>query len=87
MFRATDTTHAPWTVVKSNDKRRGRLEAMRSLLSRFDYDSRDPDAIGEPDPLIVGAAGTLLEPGEEDTDLSPTPLSRPGGRRGDHPEG
>ncbi|MER5775361.1 polyphosphate kinase 2 [Streptomyces sp. NPDC002039] len=86
MFRATDTTHAPWTVVKSNDKRRGRLEAMRSLLSRFDYDSRDPDAIGEPDPLIVGAAGTLLEPGEEDVDLSPTPLSRPGGRRGDHPD-
>ncbi|MGX1507016.1 UNVERIFIED_CONTAM: polyphosphate kinase 2 [Streptomyces graminofaciens] len=32
MFRATDTEHAPWTVVKSNDKRRGRLEAMRSLL-------------------------------------------------------
>ncbi|MFJ3582982.1 polyphosphate kinase 2 [Streptomyces sp. NPDC090127] len=75
MFRATDTEHAPWTVVKSNDKRRGRLEAMRSLLWRVDYAQKDHDAVGEPDPLIVGAADTLLESGEERTDLSPTPLA------------
>ncbi|MCP9960114.1 polyphosphate kinase 2 [Streptomyces sudanensis] len=77
MFRATDTHHAPWTVVKSNDKRRGRLEAMRSLLWRFDYDRKDEQLIGEPDPLIVGAADTLLEPGEESTDLSPHPARPP----------
>ncbi|MFJ8945097.1 polyphosphate kinase 2 [Streptomyces sp. NPDC102395] len=75
MFRATDTERAPWTVVKSNDKRRGRLEAMRSLLWRIDYDGKDEDAVGRPDPLIVGNADTLLEAGEEPTDLSPTPLA------------
>ncbi|MCK8679286.1 polyphosphate kinase 2 [Streptomyces lichenis] len=85
MFRATDTTEAPWTVVKSNDKKRGRLEAMRSLLSRFDYPSKDVKAVGEPDPLIVGAADTLLEPGEESTALSPTPLAPAADGPGAHP--
>ncbi|MFJ9341996.1 polyphosphate kinase 2 [Streptomyces sp. NPDC101733] len=85
MFRATDTAHAPWTVVKSNDKRRGRLEAMRSLLSRFEYGSKDVEAVGSPDPLVVGAAGTLLEAGEEDRDLSPTPLAHPRVGPGSHP--
>jgi hypothetical protein len=85
MFRATDTPHAPWTVVKSNDKRRARLETMRSLLSRIDYASKDREAIGTPDPLIVGAADTLLEPGEEDTTLSPTPLSSDTEGPGKHP--
>ncbi|MFI9613366.1 polyphosphate kinase 2 [Streptomyces sp. NPDC052023] len=74
MFRATDTPHAPWTVVKNNDKRRGRLEAMRSLLDRCDYPAKDHAAVGKPDPLIVGAADTLLEAGERPADLSPTPL-------------
>ncbi|MFE5792257.1 polyphosphate kinase 2 [Streptomyces sp. NPDC056503] len=75
MFRATDTGPAPWTVVKSNDKRRGRLEAMRSLLWSVDYASKDEEAVGRPDPLIVGAADTLLEAGEQPADLSPTPLT------------
>ncbi|MFF3319979.1 polyphosphate kinase 2 [Streptomyces sp. NPDC003035] len=86
MFRATDTAHAPWTVVKSNDKRRARLEAMRSLLSRFDYANKDLAAVGEPDPLIVGAADTLLEPGEETSALSPTPLAPRRQGPGEHPE-
>ncbi|MDX2546412.1 polyphosphate kinase 2 [Streptomyces sp. WI04-05B] len=85
MFRATDTEYAAWTVVKSNDKRRARLEAMRSLLSRVDYTSKDAEAVGAPDPLIVGAANTLLEPGEEDTTLSPTPLSHRTSGPGSHP--
>ncbi|MEU6179674.1 polyphosphate kinase 2 [Streptomyces coeruleorubidus] len=85
MFRATDTAYAPWTVVKSNDKRRARLETMRSLLSRIDYASKDREAVGTPDPLIVGAADTLLEPGEEDTALSPTPLSSGTDGPGKHP--
>ncbi len=75
MFRATDTDHAPWTVVKSNDKRRARLEAIRSLLDRIDYDRKDTAAVGRPDSLIVGAADTLLEAGEERADLTPTPLA------------
>ncbi|WP_307868468.1 polyphosphate kinase 2 [Umezawaea beigongshangensis] len=74
MFRETDTERAPWTVVKSNDKKRARLEAMRSLLIRFDYTGRDDAVVGRPDPAIVGAAATLLEAGEDATDLSPTPL-------------
>ncbi|MFH9860436.1 polyphosphate kinase 2 [Streptomyces sp. NPDC017202] len=86
MFRATDTEHAPWTVVKSNDKRRARLEAMRSLLRRIDYTPKDPEAVGKPDPLIVGAAATLLEPGEEDTALSPTPLTAQTKGPGNHPD-
>ncbi|MDX3797908.1 polyphosphate kinase 2 [Streptomyces sp. AK04-3B] len=87
MFRATDTGHAPWTVVKTNDKRRGRLEAMRSLLHRVEYAAKDADAVGRPDPLIVGAAATLLEPGEEDTVLSPTPLTPQTEGPGRHPGG
>ncbi|WP_299533722.1 polyphosphate kinase 2 [uncultured Streptomyces sp.] len=86
MFRATDTAHAPWTVVKSNDKRRARLEAMRSLLARVDYDAKDTEAVGKPDPLIVGAAATLLEPGEEGAAaLSPTPLTGQAEGPGEHP--
>ncbi|GGP60754.1 polyphosphate kinase 2 [Streptomyces calvus] len=85
MFRATDTPHAPWTVVKNNDKRRGRLEAMRSLLDRCDYPAKDHAALGKPDPLIVGAADTLLEAGEEPAALSPTPLAGPGHGPGSHP--
>ncbi|KES08354.1 polyphosphate kinase [Streptomyces toyocaensis] len=85
MFRATDTPHAPWTVVKNNDKRRGRLEAMRSLLDRCDYPTKDHEAMGKPDPLIVGAADTLLEAGEEPAALSPTPLAGPGHVPGSHP--
>ncbi len=56
MFFATDTDYAPWIVVKSNDKKRGRLNAMRHLLSKFDYDDKDHDVVGEPDPQIVGRA-------------------------------
>ncbi|MFF4364657.1 polyphosphate kinase 2 [Streptomyces sp. NPDC001594] len=85
MFRATDTVHAPWTVVKSNDKRRARLEAMRSLLWRIDYASKDEAAVGRPDPLIVGAADTLLETGEDPAALSPTPLAELTGGPGQHP--
>ncbi|MDA4087998.1 hypothetical protein MHAS_00049 [Mycolicibacterium hassiacum DSM 44199] len=56
MFLATDTDDAPWIVVKTNDKRRGRINAMRYLLSTFEYDDKDPEAVGRPDPLIVGRA-------------------------------
>ncbi|GGX91722.1 polyphosphate kinase 2 [Streptomyces fructofermentans] len=85
MFRATDTAYAPWTVVKNNDKRRGRLEAMRHLLLRCDYGAKDESAVGKEDPLIIGAANTLLESGEEPTDLSPTTLSPHSHGPGRHP--
>lgn len=53
MFRRTDTKVAPWTTIKSNDKKRARLNAMRYFLSGIEYDGKDPDIVGEPDPLIV----------------------------------
>ncbi|QXG77733.1 polyphosphate kinase 2 [Modestobacter sp. L9-4] len=61
MFVHTDTEHAPWTVIKSNDKKRARLAALRHVLARFDYDGKDHDAVGVPDPLIVGAAADVIE--------------------------
>ena len=54
MFRRTHHEAAPWTVVQSNDKKRGRVEAMRIVLSKLDYPGRDDSVVGVPDPLIVG---------------------------------
>jgi polyphosphate kinase len=68
MFQHTDTADAPWTVIKSNDKKRARLAAMRHVLSRLDYDGKQPAAVGVPDPLIVGAAADVLE---DDDDAAP----------------
>ena len=45
---------APWTVIRSDDKRRARLEAIRAVLERLDYAGRDPDAIGAGDPKVRG---------------------------------
>ncbi|MFC8302065.1 polyphosphate kinase 2 [Specibacter sp. NPDC057265] len=65
MFKRTDTRHAPWTVVKSNDKKRARLAAMRHVLSLFEYSGKDHDLVGAPDPLIVGPASAVVGEGEE----------------------
>jgi polyphosphate kinase 2 len=64
MFAHTDTDLVPWTVVKSNDKKRARLEAMRHVLHRSDYEGKDPEVVGVPDPLIVGRASDVYEIGE-----------------------
>jgi len=61
MFRHTDTVEAPWTVVKSNDKRRARLAAMRHVLALFDYPGKDVDVVTAPDPLLVARACHGLE--------------------------
>ncbi len=53
MFLRTDTDHAPWITVKSNDTKRARLNAMRFFLDQFDYEDKDPDVVYPPDPLIV----------------------------------
>ncbi|WP_339856099.1 polyphosphate kinase 2 [Roseovarius nubinhibens] len=50
----THTEVAPWTVIRSDDKRRARLEAIRHVLGRLDYDHKDARALGQPDPLICG---------------------------------
>jgi polyphosphate kinase len=64
MFCYTDLPDAPWTVVKSNDKRRARLETMRSVLSLIPYADMDATVAAPPDPLIVGPA-TPLSGGEQ----------------------
>jgi len=53
MIKRTDTKWAPWITIKSNDKKRARVNAMRAFLTRFDYDGKDVDVVGAPDPLIV----------------------------------
>jgi polyphosphate kinase len=73
MFERTHTAEAPWTVIKSNDKKRARLEAMRSLLIGIDYDRKDPAIVGQPDPLIVGAPADMAE--LDPSQLSPTPIT------------
>ena len=65
MFFYTDTPHAPWTVVKSNDKKRARLEAMRWVLSRFDYPNKDHHVVGTPDPRIIGRPADVYDESEQ----------------------
>jgi polyphosphate kinase 2 len=64
MFEKTDTEFAPWTVVKSNDKKRARINAMRYVLQQFEYSRRDEVVVAAPDPLIVGPASEVYEHGE-----------------------
>ena len=71
MFAATDTPWAPWTVIKSNDKKRARLEAMRFLLCRSDYDGKDDAVVGRPDPAIVVAAADVLEADRQALEAEP----------------
>ncbi len=52
-FLRTDSDHAPWITVKSNDKKRARLNAMRYFLNQFDYEDKDETVVHAPDPLIV----------------------------------
>nr|WP_286180406.1 polyphosphate kinase 2 [Leptothrix sp. C29] len=54
MFLHTDTPDAPWTVIKSDCKKRARLNAMRFVLQRMPYRAKDLSTIGPVDPLIVG---------------------------------
>jgi len=74
MFFHTDTSDAPWIVIKSDCKKRARLNAMRYLLHRLDYEKKDADQIGAVDPLIVGRAAVIFERGEH-TATAPRPLA------------
>ncbi|MBT8458400.1 MAG: polyphosphate kinase 2 [Boseongicola sp.] len=60
MFFYTDTADAPWTVVKSDDKKRARLNCMRHFLSQFDYPDKDLSIAEAPDPKIVGEASHVI---------------------------
>jgi polyphosphate kinase 2 len=60
MFFYTDTADAPWTIIKSNDKKRARLNCMRHFLSSLPYPGKDLKLIGKPDPLIVGSSSHVI---------------------------
>ena len=60
MFDRTHTEHAPWTVVRANDKRRARLAVIRRLLLAIPYDGRDLEAIGEEDAKVIGTPSEAL---------------------------
>ena len=60
MLLATDTLAAPWTIVNSNEKKRARLGAIRSVRHALDYEHKDPNAVGEPDPRVVRTARSVF---------------------------
>jgi len=64
MFFHTDTADSPWTVIKSDCKKRARLNAMRYVLHKLPYTNKDIDAIGNLDLLLVGRAHIVYERGE-----------------------
>ncbi len=53
-FEATHTDHAPWTVIRADDKRRARIAALQRVLSQVPYAGRDPKVAIPPDPAICG---------------------------------
>ncbi len=64
MFFHTDTADSPWTVIKSDDKKRARLNAMRYVLHSMPYADKDTKRISDVDTLIVGRANFIHERGE-----------------------
>ena len=60
MFFYTDTADSPWTVIKSDDKKRARLNCMVHFLDALDYPEKDTDLVRPPDPLIVGVPRQIL---------------------------
>ena len=60
MFFYTDTTDAPWTVVRADDKKRAELECIRHFLARIDYPGKDVQLVSAPDPKIVYPARRIL---------------------------
>jgi len=61
MFFYTDTADAPWTIIKSDDKKRARLNCMQHFLESLDYPEKDTHVVRGPDPLIVGHSSQVIE--------------------------
>ncbi|SIQ62215.1 polyphosphate kinase 2, PA0141 family [Rhizobium sp. RU20A] len=61
MLKETDTDHAPWTVVRANDKRRARIEIIRSILTALDYEGKDKSVVGTIDSRIVCSGHAFLD--------------------------
>jgi len=76
MFFYTDTADAPWTVIRSNDKKRARLNTMRHFLSTIDYPEKDVAVAQPPEPDIVHHAGRVIQRSEHILATSLHPQSR-----------
>jgi polyphosphate kinase 2 (PPK2 family) len=74
MFFYTDTAACPWTIVKSDDKKRARLNCMQHFLSNLDYTDKDNDVVCGADPLVVGSPAQVLR---EDIHLDVWPFNQP----------
>ncbi len=61
MLRQTNTTHAPWTIIRSNDKHLARLNVMKIILNSVPYDRMDPELDFVPDPEVVVSGSRELE--------------------------
>ena len=70
MLKHTDTVAAPWTVLRANDKRRLRLEAIQNMLKMLPYSGKDEKLVMKPDPNIVLPAATFLSLGGEENVIS-----------------
>jgi hypothetical protein len=64
MLFYTDTADAPWTIVRSDDKNRARLNAIKHILHTIPYAGKDADVVNAPDPHIIGSAKSIYEHGE-----------------------
>jgi polyphosphate kinase 2 len=64
MFFYTDTADAPWTIIKSDDKKRARLNCMRHFLSTLPYDGKDTDVVKQPDPYLVTTSAHVISGSE-----------------------
>lgn len=60
MFFNTDIADAPWTIIKSDDKKRARLNCMQHFLASLPYPNKDNHVVGGPDPLIVGSSSLVI---------------------------
>jgi polyphosphate kinase 2 len=60
MFFYTDTASCPWTIIKSDDKKRARLNCMQHFLAHLEYPNKDTDVVSGPDPLIVGSPSQVI---------------------------
>lgn len=78
MFFYTDTADAPWTVIKSNQKKRARLNCMKHFLASLDYPGKDHDVVGTPDPLIVSTASHVISSADHILGTALHPESRRG---------
>ena len=65
MLFYTDTADAPWTIVRSDDKKRARLNAMKLVLNSFNYTGKDNAVVTAPDRKVIGSAKEIYETEEK----------------------